>query len=89
MKRRALLTSAAAAGTAAVGLSAAGRLAPEDGSAQLTPSDTAEPIVAYVSDPASGKVVVMVGANEVVRTDRGLVADLSAIAKEAGDVVSS
>jgi hypothetical protein len=45
--------------------------------------------VAYVTDPAKGEVVVMVGASEVVRRDAALVARLMAIAKEARDVVPS
>ena len=91
MKRRKLLASAAAAGTAAVGLAATPDMSSGRRTARAGGDVAADgsPIVAYVSDPARGEVVVMVGDKEVVRTDRGLAADLSAIAREANDVIAS
>ena len=88
MKRRALLTSAAA-GTAAIGLAATAISTEKVERLRDAAQDLGAPIVAYVTDPAKGKVVVMVGDSEVVRRDAALVARLTAIAKEARDVVPS
>ena len=88
MKRRALLTRAAA-GTAAIGLAATAISTQKVERLREAAQDLGAPIVAYVTDPASGEVVVMVGDSEVVRRDAALVARLSAIAKEATDVVTS
>jgi hypothetical protein len=82
MKRRALLTSAAA-GTAAIGLAATAISTEKVERLRDAAQDLGGPIVAYVTDPANGEVVVMVGASEVVRRDAALVARLMAIAKEA------
>jgi 3-hydroxyisobutyrate dehydrogenase-like beta-hydroxyacid dehydrogenase len=88
MKRRALLTSAAA-GTAVIGLAATAISTEKVERLRDAAQDLGAPIVAYVTDAAKGEVVVMVGASEVVRRDAALVARLTAIAKEARDVVSS
>ena len=88
MKRRALLTSAAA-GTAAIGLAATAISTEKVERLRDAAQDLGAPIVAYVTDPAKGEVVVMIGDSEVVRRDMGLVARLVAIAKEARDVVPS
>jgi len=88
MKRRALLTRAAA-GTAAIGLAATAISTQKVERLREAAQDLGAPIVAYVTDPANGEVVVMVGDSEVVRRDAALVARLSAIAKEAIDVVTS
>jgi len=85
--RRTVL-KAAAASTAALGLIAASRAV--GGAASSDPGSTdSAPVVAYVSDARRGELVVMVGTREIVRRDAGLVARLIAIAKEAGDVVTS
>lgn len=86
--RRTVLT-AAAAGTAAMGLLAAGRAVGGSVATADTGTELGAPVVAYVSDARRGELVVMVGTREVVRRDAGLVARLIAIAKEAGDVVAS
>ena len=88
MKRRTLLTSAAA-GTAAIGLAATAISTEKVERLRDAAQDLGAPIVAYVTDPAKGEVVVMIGDSEVVRRDMGLVARLVAIAKEARDVVPS
>ena len=88
MKRRALLTKAAA-GTAAIGLAATAISSEKVERLHDAAQDLGAPIVAYVTDPANGEVVVMVGDSEVVRRDAALVARLTAIAKEARDVVPS
>jgi hypothetical protein len=88
MKRRALLTSAAA-GTAAIGLAATAIPTEKVERLRDAAQDLGAPIVAYVTDPAKGEVVVMVGSGEVVRHDAALVARLAAIAREARDVVPS
>jgi hypothetical protein len=88
MKRRALLTKAAA-GTAAIGLAAAAISSEKVERLRDAAHDLGAPIVAYVTDPATGEVVVMVGDSEVVYRDTELVARLAAIAKEARDVVAS
>ena len=88
MTRRALLTSAAA-GTAAIGLAATAISTEKVERLRDAAQDLGAPIVAYVTDPAKGKVVVMVGDSEVVRRDASIVARLTAIAKEARDVVPS
>lgn len=88
MKRRALLTSAAA-GTAAIGLAATAISTEKVERLRDAAQDLGAPVVAYVTDAANGTVVVMVGDSEVVRRDAALVARLSAIAKEASDVVPS
>ena len=88
MKRRALLTKAAA-GTAAIGLAATAISTEKVERLRDAAQDLGAPIVAYVTDPAKGEVVVMVGDSEVVRRDAALVARLTAIAKEARDVVPS
>lgn len=84
--RRTVL-KAAAAGTAAFGLIAAGRTVGASGAGSA--DGLSAPVVAYVSDARRGELVVMVGTREIVRRDPGLVARLVAIAKEAGDVVAS
>ncbi len=87
--RRTLLKSAAA-GAAAIGLVGAGRgLVGSSPTAKSSIETSSEPLVAYVSDTRKGEIVVMVGTREIVRRDAALVARLVAIAKEAGDVVSS
>ncbi len=87
--RRTLLKSAAA-GAAAIGLvGAGGGLVGSRTAANGSIETTSEPLVAYVSDARKGEVVVMVGTREIVRRDAALVARLVAIAKEAGDVVTS
>jgi hypothetical protein len=88
MKRRALLTNAAA-GTVAIGLAATAISTEKVERFRDAAQDLGAPIVAYVTDPAKGEVVVMVGDSEVVRRDAALVARLTAIAKEARDVVAS
>jgi hypothetical protein len=88
MKRRALLTKAAA-GTAAIGLAATAISTEKVERLRDAAQDLGSPIVAYVTDPANGEVVVMVGDSEVVRRDAALVARLTAIAREASDVVPS
>jgi hypothetical protein len=88
MKRRALLTRAAA-GTAAIGLAATAIPTEKVERLRDAAHDLGAPIVAYVTDPAKGEVVVMVGESEIVRRDASLVARLTAIAKEARDVVPS
>ena len=76
-------------GAAVVGLAAAaptllkgaGALLMGDASASTTPSgDPSLPLVAYVRDPYRGEVVVMAGANEVVRVNPGLARLLYAVA---------
>jgi len=62
------VTGAAAITMAAPGMAAAAGLDPETG-APLP----AEPFVAYVKDPSSGTVSVMVGQREVAIKDRALV----------------
>ena len=87
--RRTLLKSAAA-GAAAIGLVGAARALPGSATVSKTAIETSsEPLVAYVSDARKGEIVVMVGTREIVRRDAALVARLVAIAKEAGDVVTS
>jgi glutathione synthase/RimK-type ligase-like ATP-grasp enzyme len=88
MKRRALLTKAAAS-TAAIGLAATAISTEKVERLRDAAQDLGAPIVAYVTDAAMGEVVVMVGDSEVVRRDTALVARLTAIAKEARDVVPS
>jgi hypothetical protein len=88
MKRRALLTKAAA-GTAAIGLAATAISTEKVERLRDAAQDIGVPIVAYVTDPAKGEVVVMAGEREVVRRDAALVARLTAIAKEARDVIAS
>lgn len=88
MKRRALLTKAAA-GTAAIGLAATAISTEKVERLRDAAQDLGAPIVAYVTDPAQSEVVVMVGNSEVVRRDAALVARLTAIAREARDVVTS
>jgi protein tyrosine phosphatase (PTP) superfamily phosphohydrolase (DUF442 family) len=88
MKRRALLTKAAA-GTAAIGLAAAAISTEKVERFRDAVQDLGAPIVAYVTDPAKSEVVVMVGDSEVIRRDALLVARLTAIAREARDVVPS
>ena len=88
MKRRALLTSAAA-GTAAIGIAATGIRPQTVAKLRDAAQDAGAPIVAYVRDAASGEIVVMVGTAEVARTEHALAARLVAIAKEASDVVAS
>ena len=88
MKRRALLTQAAA-GTAAIGLAATAISTEKVERLRDAAQELGAPVVAYVTDPANGEVVVMVGGSEVVRRDAALVARLTAIAKEARDVVAS
>ena len=88
MKRRALLTRAAA-GTAAIGLAATAISTEKVERLRDAAQDLGAPIVAYVIDPARSEVVVMVGDSEVVRRDAALVARLTAIAREARDVVPS
>ena len=88
MKRRALLTKAAA-GTAAIGLAATAISSEKVERLRDAAQDLGAPIVAYVTDPAKGEVVVMIGDSEIVRRDTALVARLTAIAKEARDVVAS
>jgi hypothetical protein len=88
MKRRALLTKAAA-GTAAIGLAATAISTEKVDRLRDAAQDIGVPIVAYVTDPAKGEVVVMAGEREVVRRDAALVARLTAIAKEALDVIAS
>lgn len=88
MKRRALLTKAAA-GTAAIGLAATAISTEKVERLRDAAQDLGAPIVAYVTDPAQSEVVVMVGDSEVVRRDAALVARLTAIAREARDVVTS
>jgi hypothetical protein len=88
MKRRALLTSAAA-GTAAIGLAATAISTEKVERLRDAAQNLGAPIVAYVTDPAKSEVVVMIGDSEVVRRDAALVARLVAIAKEARDVVPS
>jgi hypothetical protein len=88
MKRRALLTKAAA-GTAAIGLAATAISTEKVDRLRDAAQDIGVPIVAYVTDPAKGEVVVMAGDSEVVRRDAALVARLTAIAKEALDVIAS
>jgi hypothetical protein len=88
MKRRALLTSAAA-GTAAIGLAATAISTEKVERLRDAAQNLGAPIVAYVTDPATAEVVVMIGDSEVVRRDAALVARLVAIAKEARDVVPS
>lgn len=86
--RRTLL-KAAAVGTAAVGLAAAGPLTGMASASTAALEGTSSPVVAYVSDARKGEVVVMVGTREITRRDPALVARLVAIAKEARDVVAS
>jgi hypothetical protein len=86
--RRTLLKSAAA-GAAAIGLVNATRGLGSSAAANGSIETSSEPLVAYVSDARKGEIVVMVGTREIVRRDSGLVARLVAIAKEAGDVVTS
>jgi len=88
MKRRALLTRAAV-GTAAIGLAATAITTEKVERLRDAAQDLGAPIVAYVTDPANAEVVVMIGDSEVVRRDAALVARLTAIAKEARDVVPS
>jgi hypothetical protein len=88
MKRRALLTSAAA-GTAAIGLAATAISTEKVERLRDAAQNLGAPIVAYITDPAKAEVVVMIGDSEVVRRDAALVARLVAIAKEARDVVPS
>ena len=88
MKRRALLTKAAA-GTAVIGLAATAISTEKVERLRDAAHDLGAPIVAYVTDPAKGEVVVMVGDREAIRRDTALVARLTAIAKEARDVVAS
>jgi hypothetical protein len=88
MKRRALLTTAAA-GTAAIGLAATAISTEKVERLRDAAQDLGGPIVAYVADAARGEVVVMAGDSEVVRRDAALVARLTAIAKEARDVIAS
>jgi hypothetical protein len=84
--RRTVL-KAAAAGTAAIGLLAAGRAVGAEAAVRSDGFDA--PVVAYISDARRGELVVMVGTREVVRRDAGLVARLIAIAREATDVIAS
>ena len=88
--RRAIL-KAVAASAAAMGLMGSGRALGGSAAAAIgSPTGTSSlPVIAYVSDVQKGEIVVMVGTREVVRRDAGLVARLVAIAKEAGDVVTS
>jgi len=79
---------AAAMGAAAVGVAAAvpavlahaAEAAESRRSAEGAPKD-GQPMVAYVSDPASGEIVVMTGGTEVVRQDPVLVSRLVAHTK--------
>ncbi|HEV8654664.1 MAG TPA: hypothetical protein VGR85_04025 [Candidatus Limnocylindria bacterium] len=86
--RRTLLKSAAA-GAVAIGLVGAGRGLAGSAVARGSIETSSAPLVAYVSDARTGEIVVMVGTREIVRRDAALVARIVAIAKEAGDVVSS
>lgn len=87
--RRTLLKSAAA-GAAAIGLvGAAHGLTGSATAAKGSIETSSAPLVAYVSDARKGEIVVMIGTHEIVRRDAALVARLVAIAKEAGDVVTS
>ena len=70
---------AAAAGVAAAVPSAASAAAPAAQELR-TPAD-AQPLVAHISDPASGTVSIMHGEHEVVVHDRDLVARLTRAAK--------
>ena len=85
---RRTVIKAAAAGTAAMSLLAATRGIGGGGAATNTEGLDA-PVVAYVSNAATGELVVMVGTREIVRHDPATVARLVAIAKEATDVIAS
>ena|SRR2546425_7422822 len=78
-----------AAGTAALGLIAAGRAVGANTTSAGSTDGFSAPLVAYVSDARKGELVVMVGTREIVRRDAGLVARLVAIAREADDVITS
>ena len=88
--RRTILR-AVAASAAAIGLIGSGR-GPGSSAAAANGIPTGAgvlPLIAYVSDARRGEIVVMVGTSEIVRRDAGLVAQLVAISREAGDVVAS
>jgi hypothetical protein len=88
--RRTIL-KAVAASAAAMGIMGSGRvLGGSAAAANVIPNGAGSlPVIAYINDVRRGEIVVMVGTREVVRRDAGLVARLVAIAKEAGDVVTS
>lgn len=79
LTRRRLLGQASL-GAAALGVLSA--IPPSTGALPLSSEAVAEtaalaaPIVAYVRDPASGEIGILVGNREVVRRDRELVARL-------------
>ena len=71
--------AAAAAGAAVVATTAGGTSAEAATTPSAAPAGTG-PLVAYVQDPGSGRVAVMVGETEVVVHDPDLVARLAAAA---------
>jgi len=88
--RRTILRAVAASAAAMGVLGSVRGLGSSAAAADSSPISTSSlPVIAYVSDARKGELVVMVGTHEIVRRDAGLVARLVAIAKEAGDVVTS
>lgn len=81
--------AASGVGAAAVGVAA---IAPSIAGGRRTDSDTSStedaaevkgPLVAYVKDASTGEVAVMVGENEVLVTDKKLVAHIARVTKKA------
>lgn len=67
-----------------------GRRTTADDPAESSTVGTPVPLLAYIRDAASGELVVLVGAREVVHHDRVLTARLVALAREGeGHVVAS
>jgi DMSO/TMAO reductase YedYZ molybdopterin-dependent catalytic subunit len=84
-RRRFLLASgatAAAAGVAAVLPSTAEAATARAAKPVMAPADAA-PLVAHISNPATGEVSLLVGEREVVVHDRDLVGRLTRAAKGA------
>jgi hypothetical protein len=82
--RRTFLTGTGAAALGAVALTTAGpaAAAPTEGATSSAPGVAShEPVVAYVTDVAAGRITVMRGDDEVVVTDRALA---QRIARQAG-----
>jgi hypothetical protein len=77
-RRRFLSAAGAITGAAAIGSAAAGPSLIAAAASDALP-DT--PVTAYVRDPSSGEVRVMVGHREVAVKDRGLVQRIVAAAR--------
>lgn len=96
LSRRGFLEAAALGSPAAVlaaysiFASSNGRGSAGEGPAESSTVGTPVPLLAYIRDAASGELVVLVGAREVVHHDRVLTARLVALAREGeGHVVAS